>query len=98
MKQLGNDCSNPIGAVLKSLVGVLILLIIAAGPWAFLSSGRLIASQESLPARTAAEQERSKQAADADRQDSEIKRNRILGEQNSRRPLERLTDPQASEC
>ena len=71
MKQLGNDYSNPLGAVLKSLAGVLVLLTIAAGPWTFLSSGRHTASQENLAARTAEAQERSKQALDADRRDNE---------------------------
>ena len=100
IKQLGNDCSSPIGAVLKSLAGVLVLTIIAAGPWTLLSSGRHSASQENLAARTAAEQERSKLVVDADRRDREIERNRILGEQDSseadrtldRIPSERMQD------
>ena len=100
MKQLGNDCPSPIGAILKSLAGVMVILIIAAGPWTFLSSGRHTASQESLAARTATEQERSKQAVDADRRDSEIERNRMLGKQDSsetdrtldRFPGERMQD------
>jgi hypothetical protein len=79
MEQLGNDCPNAIGAVLKSLAGIMVLLIIAAGPWTFLSLGGHTASQESLAAMT----ERSKQALDTDRLDSGIERKRILDEQDT---------------
>ena len=44
MSQLGSESITPLGAVLKCAAGILVLVIIAAGPWAFLSvSGPTVA-------------------------------------------------------
>ena len=72
-ERLGKDGANPLGAVLKCAVGIGVLLVIAAGPWTFLSSGRHTASQERLAAKAAAEQEESKRALDDGRRDGEIR-------------------------
>jgi len=37
--QLGKDSISPLGAVLKCIAALLVLVAIAAGPWAFLTAG-----------------------------------------------------------
>jgi hypothetical protein len=39
MKQLGSESITPVAATLKCAAGILVLVIIAAGPWMFLSTG-----------------------------------------------------------
>lgn len=39
MARLGNEPARPLAAVFKCAAGLLVLAIIAAGPWAFVSSG-----------------------------------------------------------
>lgn len=38
MSRLGSESITPLGAVLTCAAGILVLVIIAAGPWAFLSA------------------------------------------------------------
>jgi hypothetical protein len=46
MNRLGSESITPLGAVLKCAAGVLVLVILAAGPWAFLS----VAGPAAVPA------------------------------------------------
>ena len=39
VSRLGNDPTKPLGAVLKCAAAILALVIVAAGPWVFLSAG-----------------------------------------------------------
>ena len=39
MSRLGQDSISPLAAVLKCIAALLVLVIIAAGPWAFLTAG-----------------------------------------------------------
>jgi hypothetical protein len=39
MSRLGSASITPLGAVLKCAAGILVLVIIAAGPWAFMTAG-----------------------------------------------------------
>lgn len=39
VNQMGSESVTPLGAVLKCAAGILVLVIIAAGPWMFLSTG-----------------------------------------------------------
>jgi hypothetical protein len=39
MARMADEPARPLAAVLKCAAGVLVLVIIAAGPWAFVSSG-----------------------------------------------------------
>ncbi len=50
MSKLGSESITPLGAILKCAAGILVLAIIAAGPWAFLISGGPTASNEAHPA------------------------------------------------
>lgn len=50
MSKLGSESITPLGAILKCAAGILVLVIIAAGPWAFLSSGGPTAANEAHPA------------------------------------------------
>ena len=74
MERLGEDGANPLTALLKCAAGIVLLVVIAAGPWTFLSMGRHTASQERLAAKAAAEREKNKAAPDDGRQDGEIRR------------------------
>jgi hypothetical protein len=49
MSQFDGDPVRPLGALLKCAAGVLFLVIVAAGPWAFLSSGGPTAASEDHP-------------------------------------------------
>lgn len=53
MSRLGSESISPLGAVLKCAAGVLVLVVIAAGPWAFLSAGGPTAAKEGHPASKA---------------------------------------------
>jgi len=53
MSRLGRESISPLGAVLKCAAGVLVLVVIAAGPWAFLSADGPTAAKESHPASKA---------------------------------------------
>lgn len=45
MERVGRDSIGPLGAVLKCAAGILVLVVIAAGPWVFLSaSGPTVAA------------------------------------------------------
>ena len=48
--RLGSESITPLGAVLKCAAGIFVLVIIAAGPWAFLSAGGPTAANERYPA------------------------------------------------
>lgn len=39
VSRLGNDSTNPVAAVLKCVAALLALVIVAAGPWVFVSAG-----------------------------------------------------------
>jgi hypothetical protein len=39
VSRLGNDPPNPVAAVLKCLAAILVLIVVAAGPWVFLGAG-----------------------------------------------------------
>ena len=39
MNRLGSESITALGAVLKCAAGILVLVIVAAGPWAFLGAG-----------------------------------------------------------
>jgi hypothetical protein len=65
MARLGSDPVSPLGAVLKCVAGILVLVIIAAGPWAFLSAGGPTAASEGHPAsKVGAAQAESKRVFD----------------------------------
>ena len=53
MERLGSESITPLGAVLKCAAGIFVLVIIAAGPWAFLSAGGPTAANEDHPASKA---------------------------------------------
>ena len=53
MERLGSESITPLGAVLKCAAGIFVLVIIAAGPWAFLSAGGPTAAKEDHPASKA---------------------------------------------
>ena len=53
MERLGSESITPLGAVLKCAAGIFVLVIIAAGPWAFLSAGGPTAAKERHPASKA---------------------------------------------
>jgi hypothetical protein len=46
ISRLGGDPVSPLGAVLKCAACILLLVLIAAGPWAFLSQGGPRAAKE----------------------------------------------------
>lgn len=50
MSRLGSESLSPLGVVLKCAAGVFVLVIIAAGPWAFLSASGPTAAIEEQPA------------------------------------------------
>lgn len=50
MERLGSESITPLGAVLKCAAGIFVLVIIAAGPWAFLSAAGPTAANERHPA------------------------------------------------
>jgi len=50
MDRLGTESISPLGAILKCVAGVLVLVGIAAGPWTFLSAGGPTAAKEGHPA------------------------------------------------
>jgi len=53
MSRLGSESISPLGAVLKCAAGVLVLVVIAAGPWAFLSASGPTAAIGEHPATRA---------------------------------------------
>ena len=53
MERLGSESITPLGAALKCAAGIFVLVIIAAGPWAFLSAGGPTAANEDHPASKA---------------------------------------------
>lgn len=50
MNRLGSESITPLGASLKCAAGVLVLVLIAAGPWAFVSTSGPTAANEAHPA------------------------------------------------
>jgi hypothetical protein len=50
MDRLGSESITPLGALLKCAAGVLVLVVIAAGPWAFVSTSGPTAANETHPA------------------------------------------------
>ena len=50
MNRLGTVSITPLGAVLKCTAGIFVLVVIAAGPWAFLSKDGPTAANEARPA------------------------------------------------
>jgi len=65
MDRVGRDSISPLGAVLKCAACIVVLVIIAAGPWAFLSAGGPTAANKGHPAsRAGAAQVESKRVFD----------------------------------
>ena len=50
MNRLGSESITPLGAVLKCTAGIVVLVVIAAGPWAFLSRGGPTVANDARPA------------------------------------------------
>jgi hypothetical protein len=50
MKQFENEPLYWLGAMLKCAAGLVVLVVIAAGPWALLSVGGPVAGNEAKPA------------------------------------------------
>ena len=53
MERLGSESVTALGAVLKCAAGIIVLVVVAAGPWAFLSAGGPTAVREGHPASPA---------------------------------------------
>lgn len=50
MNRLGSESITPLGAVLKCAAGIAVLVVIAAGPWAFLSKVGPTVASDARPA------------------------------------------------
>lgn len=64
MSRLGSESVTGLGVVLKCAAGILVLVIVAAGPWALLSSGGPTAANQRQPAPQASAEVESRAILD----------------------------------
>lgn len=88
MERVGRDSISPLGAVLKCAAGIAVLVVIAAGPWAFLSaSGPTAAPTAGEHARPQAGTVLPRTLAESKRVFDERRQRYEAGQQdNARRP------------
>jgi len=71
MSRLGSESDTGVGVVLKCAAGILVLVIVAAGPWALLSAGGPTAANQRQPAPQASAEVESRPILEERRQSHE---------------------------